>query len=235
MKTQKSLHIQAFWTALLVAVAIFLPFVIYNGGYFIFIGDFNAQQIPFYKQVHRAIREGNVNWSWTTDLGANFLASYSFYNVTSPFFWLTLPFPTDFVPHLMAPLLCLKHGCAALTSYFWFKRFVRDQQYALLASVMYAFSGFMFFNIFFNHFHEVAVFFPLMLIGMEELVKNNRRGLFAAAVAINAIVNYWFFIGSAVFCVLYFFLRCFDKSFGASFKKFCWWASRRSSALPFRR
>lgn len=222
MKTQKSLHIQAFWTALLVAVAIFLPFVIYNGGYFIFIGDFNAQQIPFYKQVHRAIREGNVNWSWTTDLGANFLASYSFYNVTSPFFWLTLPFPTDFVPHLMAPLLCLKHGCAALTSYFWFKRFVRDQQYALLASVMYAFSGFMFFNIFFNHFHEVAVFFPLMLIGMEELVKNNRRGLFAAAVAINAIVNYWFFIGSAVFCVLYFFLRCFDKSFGASFKKFCW-------------
>ena len=222
MKTQKSLHKQAFFLALLVAVAIFLPFVIYNNGYFIFIGDFNAQQIPFYKQVHRAIRAGNFGWNWTTDLGANFIASYSFYNLTSPFFWLTLPFPTHWVPYLLAPLLCLKHACAALTSYFWFARFVRDKQYALLGSMLYAFSGFMFFNIFFNHFHEVTVFFPLMLISMEELVQKGRRGWFAAAVAVNAIVNYWFFIGSAVFCVLYFFLRCFDPKFGASVKKFFW-------------
>ena len=48
------------------------------------------------------------------------------------------------------------------------------------------------------------MFFPLLLIGMEELVQNNRRGFFAVAVALNAVVNYWFFIGSAVFCILYF-------------------------------
>ena len=42
------------------------------------------------------------------------------------------------------------------------------------------------------------------------------------AVALNAVVNYWFFIGSAVFCILYFAFRCTDKSWGANFKKFCW-------------
>ena len=222
MTAQKSLHWKAFYLALAVSAAVFVPFVLYNGGYFIFIGDFNAQQIPFYKLVHQAVREGNFGWSWTTDLGANFIASYSFYNLTSPFFWLTIPFPTDWVPFFMAPLLILKNACAALTSYFYIERFVRRKEFALLGSLLYAFSGFMFYNTFFNHFHEVAVFFPLLLIGMEELVQNNRRGFFAAAVAINAVVNYWFFIGSAVFCVLYFFFRCTDKKWGASFKKFCW-------------
>ena len=114
MTAQKSLHWKAFLLALGISTAVFLPFVIYNGGYFIFIGDFNAQQIPFYKLVHQAVREGNFGWSWTTDLGANFIASYSFYNLTSPFFWLTIPFPTDWVPFLMAPLLILKNACAVL-------------------------------------------------------------------------------------------------------------------------
>ena len=108
MTERKSLHWKAFLLALGISTAVFLPFLLYNGGYFIFIGDFNAQQIPFYKLVHQAVREGNFGWSWTTDLGANFIASYSFYNLTSPFFWLTIPFPNDWVPFLMAPLLILK-------------------------------------------------------------------------------------------------------------------------------
>ena len=222
MTERKSLHWKAFLLALGISTAVFLPFLLYNGGYFIFIGDFNAQQIPFYKLVHQAVREGNFGWSWTTDLGANFIASYSFYNLTSPFFWLTIPFPNDWVPFLMAPLLILKNACAALTSYFYLARFVRRREFAVLGSLLYSFSGFMFYNTFFNHFHEVVVFFPLLLIGMEELVQNNRRGFFAVAVALNAVVNYWFFIGSAVFCILYFAFRCTDKSWGANFKKFCW-------------
>lgn len=66
-----------------------------------------------------------------------------------------------------------------MTSYFYIKRFVKDQYYAVIGSILYAFSGFAVYNIFFNHFHEVIVFFPLLLIGVEELVTNNRKGLFA--------------------------------------------------------
>lgn len=59
MTERKSLHWKAFLLALGISTAVFLPFLLYNGGYFIFIGDFNAQQIPFYKLVHQAVREGN--------------------------------------------------------------------------------------------------------------------------------------------------------------------------------
>ena len=63
----------------LVAAAAFLPYVVLDKGRFFFYGDFNVQQIPFYQLAHQAVREGNIWWSWKTDLGANFIGSYSFY------------------------------------------------------------------------------------------------------------------------------------------------------------
>ncbi len=219
-KIKEKGHYQAFFITLALAAVVFLPFIIYDKGIFFFYGDFNVQQIPFYKLAHEAIRSGDIAWNWYTDLGANFIGSYSFYLLFSPFFWLTLPFPTEAVPFLIGPLLMLKTACAALTSYFYIKRFVKDQYYAVIGSILYAFSGFAVYNIFFNHFHEVIVFFPLLLIGVEELVTNNRKGLFAITVAVNCLVNYWFFIGEVVFVVLYVFIRMADRDWGMTVKKF---------------
>ena len=40
---------------------------------------------------------------------------------------MTLPFPNEFVPHLMAPLLILKHACAAASGCLYLKRFVASK------------------------------------------------------------------------------------------------------------
>ena len=85
-----SYYFKAFSVAFLLATIVFLPFIIRDGGRFIFYGDFNAQQIPFYKLAHEAVTNGNMGWSHTSDLGANFVGSYSFYLLGSPFFWITL-------------------------------------------------------------------------------------------------------------------------------------------------
>ena len=211
---------QVFLLGLFVAAAAFLPYLIYDKGYFFFYGDFNVQQIPFYQLAHQAVREGNIWWSWKTDLGANFIGSYSFYLLFSPFFWLTLPFPTSFVPHLMAPLLMLKSACAAATAYWYLRRFVRDGDWAVFCSLLYAFSGFSVYNIFFNHFHEAIVFFPLLLIGLEKAMTENKHGLFALAIAANAVVNYWFFIGEVFFVIFYFFCRLTSPQWRLTAKKF---------------
>ena len=218
--SEKSRYGRVFLLALLTAAVMFLPSVIYYGGYFFFSGDFNVQQVPFYTMAHRAVREGSLFWNWNTDLGANFISSYSFYLLGSPFFWLTIPFPTDWVPYLMAPLLVLKTACAALTGYAFIKRFVKNQDFAMVGGLLYAFSGFTTYNIFFNHFHEPVIFFPLMLIALEELVLNNRRGWFALAVALNAVVNYFFFVGQVTFVILYFFLRFADENWRMTLSRF---------------
>ena len=84
---------QAFFLALLTAAVMFLPYVIMGGGYFTFYGDFNVQQIPFISWPMRPSAPGISFWNWYTDLGANFIGSYSFYLLMSPFFWLTRSSP----------------------------------------------------------------------------------------------------------------------------------------------
>ena len=107
LRPKKELYWQTFLLALGVAALVFLPFVIRDRGYFLFYGDFNVQQIPFYQMCHNAVRNGDIFWNWNTDLGVNFIGSYSFYLLGSPFFWITLLFPNAAVPYLMAPLLVL--------------------------------------------------------------------------------------------------------------------------------
>ena len=101
-------YVKIFLLSGIIASLIFLPFVIFDKGLFLLYGDYNVQQIPFYQLAHDAIRNGSFGWNWHTDLGANFIASYSFYLLGSPFFWLTIPFPNEFLPYLMAPLFILK-------------------------------------------------------------------------------------------------------------------------------
>lgn len=198
---------RAFLLGLAIAAAFFLPFIAFDQGLFLFYGDFNVQQIPFYQMCHDAVRSGNIFWSWTTDLGANFIGSYSFYLLGSPFFWATIPFPSEAVPYLMGPLLILKFACASLTGYVYLRRYAANADYAVLGGLLYAFSGFSVYNIFFNHFHEAIVFFPLLLFALDEFVMERRRGLFCLMVAACCFVNYYFFVGQVVFCLLYFLVR----------------------------
>ena len=203
----------------IVSLVIFVPFIIVDKGYFIFLGDFNVQQIPFYQLAHRCIRSGNIFWNWNTELGANFIGSYTYYMLTSPFFWLTIPFPNWMVPYLMGPLLILKHTAAVVFSYLYIKRFIKDYRFAILGSLLYAFSGFMISNIFFNQFHEAVIFFPLLLIALEEYLLNDRKVFLCLSIFVNCFISYWMFIGQVVFLVIYFLCRILDNKVKITFSK----------------
>ncbi|WP_411677784.1 YfhO family protein [Caproicibacter sp.] len=211
---------KAFFYGLAVSFLFFIPFILFDNGYFLFYGDYNVQQVPFYQMCHDAVRSGSIGWSWTTDLGANFIGSYTFYLLGSPFFWLTIPFPSWMVPHLMGPLLMLKFGCASLTAFNYLRRYVRDPDYAVAGGMLYAFSGFSIYNIFFNHFHEAIVFFPLMLWALDEYMYKRRRGIFALSVFLCAMVNWYFFVGQVVFVLLYWFVRLLSKNWTLSVRDF---------------
>lgn len=212
LKPQKEKYLSTFLIALAVAAALFVPYMFMDEGYFLFYGDFNVQQIPFYQECHAAVKSGNIFWNWNTDLGANFIGSYSFYLLGSPFFWLTIPFPNSVVPYLIAPLLILKFALSALTGSMYIRRFTRTPEAARLGGILYAFSGFSVYNIFFNHFHEAIVFFPLLLLSLELLLTENRRYCFALVVCLCAVSNYFFFFGMVVFCIIYYIVRLCSKA-----------------------
>ncbi len=215
-------YLIVFVCAFLLMLAVMLPFVLMDGGYFIYIGDYNCQQIPFYIEANESIRNGELMWNWNTDLGSNFIGSYAFYLIGSPFFWLTLLLPMDWVAGSIPFLIVLKTAVAATTAYGFLKRFLKKKNNAFLGSLLYAFSGFCFYNIFFNHFHDIIAFFPLILIGLEKLLSENKKGFLCFSVFLNALTNYYFFVAEVIFVIIYFFVRVLTKGWpDLNFKRLC--------------
>ena len=157
-------YLLSFAAGIILSLLFFLPLIVYDKGYFLYYGDFNVQQIPFYQMVHDSIRKGEFFWNFKTDLGVNLIGSYTFYMITSPFFWITLPFPSNAVPYLMGPLLILKFGFLSLSAYVYLKRYIKNPKIAILGATLYAFSGFSIYNVFFNHFHAWNICFTISKI-----------------------------------------------------------------------
>lgn len=219
-KKNKEKYFQAFFFSFIAFAIVLVPLTIYTGGYFIYYGDFNSQQLPFYYHAHEMLQNGNFFWDWGTDLGANFIGSYSFYLLFSPFFLITLLLKQNWVMYAMPVLLCLKYSLAAVTAYAYIRKFVKNTDCALIGSMLYAFSGFQSYNVFFNHFHDVTAFFPLLLCALEDRINKDRRGVFALAVAFMAILNYFFFTGQVAFVLIYLILRCSCDDFKINAKKY---------------
>ena len=224
-ETKYHYYKKTFLYSTVVACLITIPFILWEWiltghGVFLYYGDYNAQQLAFYRHCVDMVRSGEIGWDWYTDIGSNFVGSYSYYMLGSPFFWLMCLFPSSWAPYLMGPVYILKYITAAMLAYAYLQRWVKNRDYAVLGALLYAFCGFQIYNTFFNQFHEVVALFPLLLIGMEEYVQNDRKGLFAFAVCINAMVNYFMFAGQVAFCVIYFMFRYTDKSFKITAKKF---------------
>ena len=214
------LYFKAFAAGFVCLLLSLLPVMVVEKGYFIYSGDYNAQQINFYHTANTAVRNGQFGWHWFTDLGSDFMTSYSFYLFGSPFFWLSTILPAGAVTYAMPFLLALKHGLATLTAYAYIRRFVRSKEAALTGGLLYAFSGFQVYNIFFNHFQDVTAFFPLTLIAMEEHINRGRKGVFALSVALMALLNYYFFAGQVIFLILYYLFRMPAQDFHTNRKKF---------------
>ena len=204
---------------LLAGIPVLIISMFYDG-VFCLGGDFMAQQFEFYQHVHDAILSGNTMWDSQTDLGVNLIGSYSFYLIGSPFFWITLPFPSSAIPYLIGPLLTIKVALCGAFAHMFLSRYVNDQKYAMFGGIMYAFCSFTTVNMFYNHFHEAILIFPLLLYAFDRLMIDDQKGLFAIVLSFSAIMNYYFFVGQCVIIAIYFFVGLFTKRYKMTLRKF---------------
>ena len=233
--TPKGQSRKKFWQAVglcaLTAAVFFLPFYILDGGFFHYAGDFNSQQISFYRYMNGFVKGAGYpdsafagaphnTFSWATDLGSGVMNAYSFYLYGSPFFWLSVLLPQSWLPYMMVPLLVLKFGVAGGGAFLYLRRYVKNENYAVLGACLYALSGFAVYNVFFNHFVDVVALFPYLLWALDEAIYENRHGLFAFWVAVNLLNNYFFFVGQVIFLCIYFVCKLTAKDFRLTGRKF---------------
>ena len=202
----KSVSIQAFIINLFIALLVIAPILIRNNGIFALSHDFNAQSLPFQLFMHDTLNSRNFIWNWAIDIGGNFLEAFSFYCLGSPFTLITMICPKSLLPYMIGWMIIFKFAITGMTSAFFLESFISKKRAIIIASILYSFSGFQCSSIIF-HFQDVVALFPLMLVGLDQLVQHKRRGFFLLTVFLNCFCNYIFFVGEVLFVVLYFVIR----------------------------
>ena len=220
-KIFKSKMFLAFILSFVLGCLIVLPNMIVGKGIYSLTSDYNLQQVPFNMIMSDAVKEGSFLWNWYNELGSNFIGTFSFYNLFSPFSLIMYLFPISLIPYLNGIFMILKYGIAGLTSYLFLKRYFKDYKYAIIGSLLYTFSGFHLNNILF-HFSDVIALFPLLLYTLDNYMYDNKKGWFFWSVFILACTNWFFFIGQGVFFVLYFLVKLICKEYKFDLKKIGW-------------
>jgi uncharacterized membrane protein YfhO len=196
-------------TTLIVALSL-LPLWLISG-YDQSFDDFICQQIPFLLETKRMLASGHPWWSWNTFFGENFLASYSFYTVTSPFAWIVALFPQSAILSGIIFAFWLKCLAVACVAYLYFKRMKFSVGYCIAGGLLYCFSSFFITNLRYYHFCEPMMMFPLLLIAIENVLEHRKYGYSQLALASFGVtwINFYFALPSFLFAALYMLFRIY--------------------------
>lgn len=220
MKKNIRSSLKAFIISFFTMLLIMLPIIVTSKGYFIYGGDYNYQHIIFNTHVYNMIRSGKYQIDMMNSLGVDFLISYS-HIIFTPFFLLSLVLPSVKAFVFSLPVFtALKVAVASVTAYIYIRRYVKNDDSAVVGAFLYAFSGYQSFSFVFGSFNDITAWFPLMLFFLDEYFYNNRKGCFLLIVACMAALNSFFFYGQVMFIIIYFLIKFITKEYKVNLKNF---------------
>ncbi len=173
--------------------------------------DLYHQYMPFFSELVHKVRAGeDMGFSFQVGIGSNFLALFGYY-LASPFHLFGLVVPERYLTEFLSYLTVFKIGLCGLTGYLYLRRhFQRGDQGAgaetgaLLFSLFYALSGFMAAYNYNIMWLDCVVLLPLIVLGLERLVKEGRCGLYCVTLGLSVFTNFYISIMICIFLVLYF-------------------------------
>ena len=179
-------------------------------------GDFVVQEIPFYYNGYddwwTAISTGKFPlWDEQAILGVNNIGANSFYYLFNIFFMPVLLFPRSLVPQAQAFMILTKIVLAGVGMRKLLEVFKISLPTSLIISTAYAFCGWNFFYLWFNHFFEMAVLMPFYLLAIEICLRKKNPMPLIFAIFIIGVTNYNYLIAMCFTGVIYAVFRYFQR------------------------
>lgn len=191
----------------------------YGVGYF--AADYTLQQVPFIYEIKRMLSSGTPFWSWNTLLGDNFIGSYSFYNLTSPFTWINCLFPYEYIGTGITFTFILKFIFIGIFAYLYFKKMNINKDLCLIGALLYTFSSFTISNVCY-HFSEAIMCFPLFLLSIEKFLNKEKysKTILCLSSFLVSFTNYYFIPCTFLAGLIYTLCRINSKEIRCSLKDF---------------
>ena len=186
-------------------VIFFLKSIFPFGGRSFLYMDMYHQYMPFYSLFYDKLREGgSLFYTWNVGIGSNFLALYVYY-LACPLHFLGALVPKTYILDFLSYLVVCKVGLCGLTACLYLQRRSHSRSVScVIFSCLYALSGFMAAYNWNIMWLDPVILLPLILLGLELLVKEGRCGLYCVALALAIYTNFYLSIMICIFLVLYF-------------------------------
>ena len=174
--------------------------------------DMYHQYYAFHMEfLDKLQNHGSLLYTFRQGLGADFVALYAYY-LASPLNWLLILWPRAYLTEFLALSVLLKIGFCGL-SFFLFaeyhfagKQIPRRLGALYVFSAAYALSGFVAAYSWNIMWMDSIALFPLIILGLERLMREGRPGLYYVSLAVSIISNYYISVMICISLVLCFFL-----------------------------
>lgn len=167
--------------------------------------DMRYQYVPFYASLKNAVFGGQgVAYSPSIGMGGSNWALIGYY-LTSPFAALSLLVPNQWLLDYMALQELVKVGLVGC-SFAWFyrRKFERHDIAVPLLSVCYALSAFMLTHLCTIIWTDCLVLLPLIVLGLEDIIKGKQPRLYVICLALAGIFNYYIAYIIGIYLILYY-------------------------------
>lgn len=199
-------YIIAFVIPLIIMTALYIAREIYPFGNNCYLrSDMYHQYAPFFSELWNKLRLGeSMTYSWDIGMGTNFTALYAYY-LASPSNWFIVLFPQKYMIEIMNVIIILKLCLSSLTfTYYISKHFNTRKCTIALFGMFYALSGFVAAYSWNIMWLDCLVLLPLIILGLERLVNENRCFLYCITLGLCIYTNYYIAIMVCISVVLYF-------------------------------
>ncbi|MDO4438859.1 MAG: YfhO family protein, partial [Eubacteriales bacterium] len=168
--------------------------------------DMYHQYAPFLSEFREKLQTGgSLLYSWDIGLGVNFTSLYAYY-LASPFNWLVVLCPRQYVIEFMTVMTVVKAGLAGLSMVFYLKHKTKNPDFGLAYfGIFYALSGYMcayYWNVMWM---DCIILFPIIMYGFEKMLRGESGLIYALSLGVSILSNYYISIMICMFLVIYFF------------------------------
>lgn len=158
----------------------------------------------FNQIVRNLFQKGFSMIAWNMGLGLDVIGQYSYYVMGDPFAYLSLLFPLKHLEMAYNILVILRIYCVGLAFIAYCKYTKKEAINTIIGAIIYTFCGFILYaGIRHPYFTNAAILLPLNFIGIEKLLKENKKSFFIFIIFLSAISNYYFFYMITIMNVLY--------------------------------
>lgn len=149
-------------------------------------------------------------YSFSMGYGSDILTTLHYYVAGDPLNLLAVFFSEENMYYLYGGLIILRLYLAGLCFSIYGFYNGKERMAVLTGAFVYAFCGFSVCGAGINpYFINPMIYFPLLLTGVEKILKEEKTGLFVGAVFLSAVSNFYFFYMLALLTAMYVVFRLF--------------------------